>query len=249
MGYILEVCVDSVESALAAARGGATRLELCANLIIGGTTPDPALFREIRKETDIPVHVLLRPRFGDFCYTEYEFSMLKEAVTMFRELGAEGAVIGILRPDGALDMERMGALMERAKGMSVTLHRAFDVCRDPHEALEAAISLGMNTILTSGQKNDSLSGASLLGELVSESRDRIVIQAGGGVNADVIRKLYEKTGVRAYHMSGKRTIDSAMRYRREDVNMGIGGISEYEIWRTDEQAIRAAHDVLEELLG
>ena len=108
-GSVLEVCVDSVESAIAAARGGATRLELCANLIIGGTTPGTALFREIRKYTDIPIHVLMRPRFGDFCYTEHEFSILKEEVTAFRDLGAEGAVIGILTPDGNLDTDRMGS--------------------------------------------------------------------------------------------------------------------------------------------
>lgn len=248
-GSVLEVCVDSVESAIAAARGGATRLELCANLIIGGTTPGTALFREIRKYTDIPIHVLMRPRFGDFCYTEHEFSILKEEVTAFRDLGAEGAVIGILTPDGNLDTDRMGELMERAEGMSVTLHRAFDVCRDPHQALSDAVSLGINTILTSGQKNSCLLGEGLLGELVSEGGERIVIQAGGGVNADVIRQLYQKTGVRAYHMSGKRTMDSVMRYRREDVSMGIGGISEYEIWRTDEQMIRDACRTLEELLG
>ena len=126
--YILEACVDSVESAMAAVEGGADRLELCGNLIIGGTTPGPWLFDEIRKRSDIRIHALIRPRFGDFCYTDAEFSMIKHAVEDFRKMGAEGVVFGVLKPDGTLNMEQMKELMEAAGDMSVTLHRAFDVC-------------------------------------------------------------------------------------------------------------------------
>ncbi len=245
--FILEVCVDSVESAVAAAKGGADRLELCANLIIGGTSPSPYLFQEIRKHTDIPIHVLLRPRFGDFCYTDAEFSILKEEVSHFRNLGAEGAVIGILTPEGSLDTKRLGELAKLGEGMSLTLHRAFDVCNDPFLAMEQAIALGFSTILTSGQKNSALEGAELLKELEEKSQGRILIQAGSGVNAQVIQKLYPITKARAYHMSGKVTLDSAMSYRKEGVSMGIGSVSEYEIWRTDEEAIRKAREVLEGL--
>lgn len=245
--FILEVCVDSVESALAAVNGGATRLELCANLIIGGTSPSPYLYQEIRKYSDIPIHVLLRPRFGDFCYTDAEFSILCQEIAAFRKLGAQGAVIGILTPDGDLDTERLKILCDAAKGMSLTLHRAFDVCRDPYKALEEAIDLGFSTILTSGQENSSLKGASLIGELVARSRGRITIQAGSGVHAQVIEQLYPLTKTNAYHMSGKTTLDSAMRYRKENVNMGLSGISEYEIWRTEEAAVRKARTVLERL--
>lgn len=245
--FILEACVDSVESAMAAVRGGADRLELCSNLIIGGTTPGPWLFEEIRKRSDIRIHALIRPRFGDFCYTEAEFSMIKEAVRDFRKMGAEGVVFGILKPDGTLNMEQMKELMEEAGDMSVTLHRAFDVCVDPVATMEQAISLGIDTILTSGQRNVCLQGAELLKELQEKSRGRIVIQAGSGVGAQVIRQLYPLTGIRAYHMTGKRTLDSEMKYRKEDVNMGLPMISEYEIWRTDEENIRAAKKVLEEL--
>lgn len=245
--FILEVCVDSVESALAAVNGGASRLELCANLIIGGTSPSPYLYQEIRKHSDIPIHVLLRPRFGDFCYTDAEFSILCQEIAAFRDLGANGAVIGILTPDGDLDTERLKVLCDVAKGMSLTLHRAFDVCRDPYKALEEAIDLGFSTILTSGQENSSLKGASLIGELVARSRGRIAIQAGSGVNARVIEQLYPLTGATAYHMSGKTTLDSVMRYRKENVNMGLSEISEYEIWRTEEAAVRAARNVLEGL--
>lgn len=245
--YILEACVDSVESALAAAQGGATRLELCSNLIIGGTTPSPWLFKEIRKHTDIRIHALIRPRFGDFCYTDPEFAIIKQAVADFRELGAEGVVFGILKPDGTLNMEQMKELMDAAGDMSVTLHRAFDVCADPYRALDQAIELGIDTILTSGQKNVCIEGAELLRELVEKSGDRITIQVGSGASAEVIRQMYPLTHARAYHMSGKVTLDSVMEYRREGVNMGLPALSEFEVWRTDPEKIREAIKVLEEL--
>ena len=246
MEFIMESCVDSVESALAAARGGASRLELCANLVIGGTTPNPWLFEEIRRHSDIRVHALIRPRFGDFCYTDEEFILIREAVKSFRRLGAEGVVIGILKQDGTLNMEQMRILMEEAEGMSVTLHRAFDVCADPYETMEQAIELGIDTILTSGQKNVCSEGAELLKDLVDKSAGRIMIQIGSGVNADVIRDMYPRTGATAFHMSGKVNLDSEMKYRKEGVSMGLPSLSEYEIWRTDEVEIRRARAVLDE---
>ena len=170
--FVLEACVDSVESALAAVKGGANRLELCSNLVIGGTTPSQWLYEEIRKESDIRIHALIRPRFGDFCYTDHEFEIIRNEVRMFRKLGAEGVVIGILRPDGTLNMEEMEKLMEDAGDMSVTLHRAFDVCRNPYETFEQAKRLGISTILTSGQKNSCVAGKELLRELVSHGKRR-----------------------------------------------------------------------------
>ena len=247
--FILEACVDSVESAMAAVRGGATRLELCGSLVIGGTTPNPWLFKEIRRLSNIRIHALIRPRFGDFCYTDEEFILIKEAVREYRRLGAEGVVIGNLNPDGTLNMEQMNVLMEEAGDMSVTLHRAFDVCADPYQTMEQAISLGIDTILTSGQKNVCTLGTDLLRDLVEKSAGRIVIQVGSGVNADVISEVYPKTHATAYHMSGKVTLDSSMVYRKEGVNMGLPSISEYEIWRTDEEAVRKARQVLDRLQG
>ena len=173
--YILEACVDSVESAMAAVAGGADRLELCSNLIIGGTTPGPWLFEEIRNRSDIRIHALIRPRFGDFCYTDAEFSVIKKAVEDFRKIGAEGVVFGILKPDGTLNMEQMKELMEAAGDMSVTLHRAFDVCVDPLDTMEQAISLGIDTILTSGQRNTCLQGAGLLKELQDKDVDTLIL--------------------------------------------------------------------------
>ena len=133
MNYILETCADSVQSAIEAERGGANRIELCSNLVIGGTSPSESLFRQVREHTGLKVRTLLRPRFGDFCYDRYEFQMILDEVRMFRRLGADGVVIGILNPDGTLNMEQMKILTEEAGDMGITLHRAFDVCRDPYE--------------------------------------------------------------------------------------------------------------------
>ena len=189
MSYILEVCADSVQSAVAAQEGGADRIELCSGLVIGGLSPSPALFKQIRKYTDLKIRTLLRPRFGDFCYDDYEFQTLKEEVEMFRELGADGVVIGMLNPDGTLDMERMEVLVNAAGDIGITLHRAFDVCRDPYEALEQCASLGIDTILTSGQKSSAWEGRGLLAELAEQAAGRVEILAGAGVNPGVIEKL------------------------------------------------------------
>lgn len=142
----------------AAVRGGARRLEVCANLVIGGTTPGVSQFKQMRKACDIPLNVLLRPRYGDFLYTEAEFTMLLEDTAMFRKLGADGIVVGCLNADGTLDLERIKKLREAADGMHMTLHRAFDVCRNPKETLEQAVEIGVDTILTSGHKDSCMAG-------------------------------------------------------------------------------------------
>ena len=236
--------MDSVASALAAGKGGASRIELCSNLIIGGTTPGISLFQEIRKYTSIPIHVLIRPRFGDFCYNEYEFNMMREDIRMFSDIGANGIVIGILKPDGTINMDQMKVLMKDAEGMSITLHRAFDVCKDPYQALKSAKELGINTILTSGQKSTCIEGKEMLKELVALSKGELEILAGSGVDASVIKEIYSLTHARAYHMSGKTIINSQMTYRKTDIAMGAASLNEYEIWQTDEQKIREAKEVL-----
>ncbi|MBP3451283.1 MAG: copper homeostasis protein CutC [Agathobacter sp.] len=243
--YILECCVDSVESAIHAAKGGASRLELCANLIIGGTTPDVALVKEIRKYSDIRIHALIRPRFGDFCYTEHEMEIMKSQICALKEAGVEGVVIGVLDVDGNLDISKMKELMQEAQGLSVTLHRAFDMCKDPFQALEEAISLGVHTILTSGQKASAWEGRELLCQLIKQADGRIDIMAGAGISASVIEKLIPVTTGTSYHMSGKITLDSKMKYRKADVSMGLPSLSEYEIWQTSEEAVREAVQVLE----
>lgn len=245
--YCLEVCADSVESALEAQKGGADRIELCGNLVIGGVSPGRALFRLVKKYTDLEVRVLLRPRYGDYCYNDYEFEQLKEEVELYKELGADGVVIGMLRPDGALDVERMRELVSLAGHMDVALHRAFDICKDPFEALEEAVSLGMKTILTGGQEVMAWEGRETLAKLQKKSAGRIQILAGGGIGKDVIRKLLPVTEITSYHMSGKRRVDSAMKYRRDGASMGQPGQDEFALWRTDGEKVAAAVDVLKEL--
>lgn len=245
--YILECCVDSVESALEAQKGGANRVELCSALVIGGLSPSVALFKMVRDAIDIKIHVLLRPRFGDFCYTEYEHEIIKEEVKMFRELGADGVVIGTLNQDGSLNMEQMRELVSEAGEMSITLHRAFDMCEDPMKTLEDVKDLGIHTILTSGQKNSCINGTELLAELVRKADNKVDILIGGGVDSSVIQELYDKTGATSYHMSGKITLDSEMQYRKEDVSMGAASMSEYEIWRTSSVRVAAAKNVLDKI--
>lgn len=245
--YILEGCVDSVESAVIATEAGANRLELCCNLVIGGTTPTSALYEEVKKNCKNRIHVLIRPRFGDFCYTDHEFAIIRREVRTFRELGADGVVVGILKPDGDLDIRRMGLLVEEAEGMSVTLHRAFDLCADPFAALEEAAALGIHTILTSGQSESCLKGAGCLKKLAEQSAGRVTIMAGGGVNGEAIQRLYRETGITAYHMSGKKVYDSPMIYRKSQVHMGLPGLSEYEIYRTDRKHLWDAVQFLEQL--
>ncbi|GMQ59094.1 copper homeostasis protein CutC [Vallitalea sediminicola] len=246
--YILEGCVDSLESAIQAEKGGANRIELCSNLIIGGTTPSINLFHMVKEHVDIKINVLIRPRFGDFCYTDDEFEVIKREVKMFKEAGADGIVIGILKPDGTLDIDRIKVIMDIVKGMHVTLHRAFDMCKNPLEALEQAKELGINTILTSGQKNTCYQGKELIRKLVKSAKGSVDILIGGGVKFEIIEELFQVTGATSYHMSGKEIINSSMKYRKEEVNMGLASLSEYTIWQTSSKKISQVKDILEKLI-
>lgn len=245
MQYKLEVCVDSVESAILAQEGGADRLEVCSNLIIGGTTPGVSQFKQIRKACDIELNVLIRPRFGDFLYTDAEFLTIAQDIELFRELGADGVVVGCLRADGALDLERMRKLREKSKEIHMTLHRAFDVCRQPYEALEEAVSLGIDTILTSGQERDCMEGKEVLKKLIKQANDRIEILVGSGVNAEVIAHLMDEISATSFHMSGKEVLSSGMVYRNERVNMGLPGLDEFSVFRTSKEQVQRAREVMD----
>ena len=256
MPYTLEVCVDSVASALAAKRGGADRLELCADLIIGGTTPSLALVRQVKAETGLPVRALLRPRFGDFCYDRYELAQMAETAAALVQAGADGIVTGVLTPEGELDVDALRPIYAAARAAAkaagrpvvCTLHRAFDVCKDPFAALETAVELGACTILTSGQAASAPAGAELLQQLVKRAGSRVEILAGAGVSAENIPALAAQTGVRAFHLSGKQVLDSRMTFRREGVPMGLPGFSEFEVWQTSEEKVRAARQTLDNLI-
>lgn len=243
----LEACVDSTESALIAADNGATRLELCQNLVIGGTTPSPGLFHLVKQSTKIPIRVLVRPRFGDFLYTKLELDAMIHDILLFREWGADAIVTGALTPDGELDMQAMQRLKAAAGPLKFTLHRAFDVSKDAIRTMEAAIELGIDTILTSGQAPSALEGKHLLKDLQAHAGDRITIMAGGDVNASSIQQLYREAKLHAFHMSGKSTFDSNMRYKREHINMGLPGLSEFKIWRSTPKAFQDARAMLDKL--
>lgn len=239
--HILETCVDSLISAIEAEKGGASRIELCSNLVIGGVSPSISLFRQVRKYTNLKVRVLLRPRYGDYCYNNYEFEELKEQVEMFREEGADGVVVGILNPDGTLNLEQLAKLKQVANSMEIALHRAFDMCIHP---LEQAIELQYDTILTGGQALLAWEGRDMLKTLQEQSQGRIEILAAGGINRNVIEKLLPYTGITSYHMSGKIELESAMKYRKPDASMGLPERDEYKLLRTDSTQIQAAADLL-----
>lgn len=241
--YVLEVCVDSVESALNAERGGADRLELCADLIVGGVTPSLALFERVREKVNIPIHVLLRPRFGDFLYSGEELEILVRQASLYRDAGADALVIGCLTKEGRLDMEANERIIEAVKTTPVNLHRAFDMCRDLDEALDDAKKLRITSILTSGGCSSALEGLDTLNHLKRNS-GKIDIMAGAGVNPESLRYMKEHSCLTAFHMSGKSVLQSQMEYRNPKVSMGLPSLSEYEIWQTDEKTIRKAKNLL-----
>lgn len=240
---LLEVCVDSLESARAAIRGGADRLELCSALAIGGLTPYKGLLKQIRKESDIPIRCLMRPRAGDFLYTPEEIRMMAEQIRELKAAGADGFVIGCLTAEGEPDKAAMAPLMEAAAGSGLTLHRCIDVSRDPLETYRTAGKLGIDTVLTSGAAGSCVGGMALIGRMLKEEGPQVLI--GAGVNAKVITAFRETfPEASAFHMSGKRDIPSAMVFRREGVPMGIPGFDEWHLQQTDEEAVRLAREAL-----
>lgn len=219
--YTFEVCANSVESCLAAQAGGANRVELCAGIPEGGTTPsygDIAVARELLKETRL--HVIIRPRGGDFLYSPVEQRIMLKDIDLARKLGADGVVFGCLTAEGDVDLPLMRQLMEAAEDMSVTFHRAFDVCRNPQQALEDIIGLGCHRILTSGQQPTAEQGIPLLKNLQQQADGRIILLAGCGVNETNIARIAQETGIHEFHFSAREQMESGMLYRNPQVSMG-----------------------------
>lgn len=244
---MLEVCVDSLASARAAHQGGAMRLELCSALSVGGLTPYTALLRQIKAEINLPVRCLMRPRPGDFLYTKEEISLLCTQIIELRQAGANGFVIGVLKPDGSLDGNAMERLLDACGGMPATLHRAIDVSRSPAETYRAAASLGMDTVLTSGAAACCTAGLETISELLSlrDAFNGPEVLIGAGVRAETIHLIRRVLpGARAFHLSGKMERESGMRFRREGVPMGLPGLDEWHIQQTSAEAVRAALDAL-----
>lgn len=247
MAGILEVCVDSLASARAAIEGGADRLELCSALAVGGLTPYAQLLRQIRGESDIPIRCLMRPRAGDFLYTQEEIQMMAAQMEQLRSLGADGFVIGCLTPEGDLDDKAMEPLLKAAQGAGLTLHRCIDVSRDPLQTYLDASALGFDTVLTSGAAPTSLQGMETIGKLL-QLRDRQngpEVLIGSGVNAQVIAAFQARfPQAHAFHMSGKTDLESSMIFRREGIPMGIPGLDEWKIPQTDAKKVREARELL-----
>jgi len=198
---ILEVCCGDLESALAATEGGAQRVELCSALSADGLTPSAGLIAAVRRIPGLKMHVLIRPREGDFVYTDEEFDVMREDILLAKQLGADGVVIGALTPEGDIDVARCQKLVEAAQGMQVTFHRAFDQCREPLLALEQIIAMGCTRLLTSGQAATAEAGIGLIRRLVEQAGNRLIILPGAGVNARNARAILEATGANEIHGS------------------------------------------------
>ena len=235
----VEVCAFSIESCLNAQQAGATRIELCGGLYEGGTTPSYGLIKRAREVTTLQLYVMIRPRGGDFCYDDEEFLVMKQDIELAKELGADGVVFGLLLPTGEVDEVRTAELVALAKPLQVTFHRAFDVAKEPFEALEAVIRTGAVRILTSGQENSALDGAELLTQLVKKAAGRIDLMAGSGVNVMNAVQLVQ-TGVQALHLTGKAARKGQMIYQKEGVSMAsVLPTDEYEIIYSDALKIRS----------
>lgn len=248
MAKILEVCVDSCASAMAAVAGGADRLELCSALAVGGLTPSAALLKLIRESSSIPIRCLMRPRPGDFLYSAEEIRQMAMEMDILRQAGADGFVIGCLTPTGELDRAAMEPLLQAAGGAKLTLHRCVDVSRDIGRAYLDAGELGIDTVLTSGAAGNCTAGKDAIRHLLKlrDSQGGPEVLIGAGVNAEVITALRrELPGARAFHMSGKTARESGMLFRREGVPMGLPGLDEWHIQQTSEGAVRAARLALD----
>jgi copper homeostasis protein len=241
---MLEICCFSLESCLTAQRAGAGRVELCSGMFEGGTTPSAGLISLARQHLTIKLYVMIRPRGGEFCYSDAEYAVMKADVQVAKNLGADGVVFGILNADGSVDKKRTTQLANLAAPLKVTFHRAFDVANDPFQALEDIIDCGCERILTSGQKNTAVEGIDLLKTLVEKSQNRIEIMVGSGVSAQNAQQLLT-IGVHALHMTGKGIQESKMIFRKPDVSMAsVALTNEYEIYEVDFDKCKAVVEIL-----
>ncbi|MEO5592131.1 MAG: copper homeostasis protein CutC [Chitinophagaceae bacterium] len=221
MSFTLEICCYNYQSCIIAAQAGANRIELCADAAEGGTTPGFGTIKLVKEKAGMDVYPIIRPRGGDFFYTEDEFLMMKSEILLCRDLGCEGVVIGMLKQDGTVDKEHCKQLVAFAYPMSVTFHRAFDRAINPFEALEDIIQTGCERILTSGHKPGALEGAPLLDELIRQANDRIIIMPGSGIRAANIVEVAKKTGAIEFHSSASIKINSSMQFINESMQENL----------------------------
>ncbi|MFC4765055.1 copper homeostasis protein CutC [Dyella koreensis] len=241
-GFLLEVAANSVASAVAAQEGGAGRVELCTALELGGLTPSMALIAMVRERLHIPLYVLIRARAGDFLYNDLECELMRRDIETCAALACDGVVLGVLDAEGAIDKARCRMLIEAAGEMGVTFHRAFDMTRDPEQALEDIIELGCERVLTSGAQASAPEGAPLIRKLVTQSTGRITVMPGAGVSAQNIAALAKATGAHEFHASAKQLLPSGMRHQRPALHDMEGGE-----WRSDVRQVRELTDQLHRL--
>ena len=236
----LEVCANSAASALAAQEGGAVRVELCENLHEGGTTPSPGQIALARKQLHIKLYVLIRPRGGDFLYSDDEFEVMKRDIQYCIDAGCDGVVIGILKADGSVDKTRCAELvnMAKSKGLGVTFHRAIDMCADMSQALEDIIGFGCERILTSGGRSTAVEGVNVIAHLIEKAAGRISIMPGAGVNENTVADIVHFTGAKEVHSSARSEVTSPMLYQNDHILMGYGDNSEYTYSITDPERVK-----------
>jgi copper homeostasis protein len=240
MEFKLEICVDTIESAMLAQYAGADRVELCNNLHEGGTTPGFGMISSARNNLCIGVNVLIRPRGGDFLYSEIEYDIMRRDINVCGECGIDGVVLGILLPGGEIDIERTAKLVELSRPMSVTFHRAFDMCNNPIKGLEDIIATGADRILTSGQKNKAEDGTGLIFDLIAKSDGRIIIMPGSGLSSANILTIARETGAKEFHLTGRKLTESGMIFRQQGISMGgSSDIPEFSRKVADPDVIRS----------
>jgi copper homeostasis protein len=225
---LLEICADSVESALAAERGGAHRIELCSSLLEGGVTPSSGLISTVRSRVGIDLYVMIRPRGGDFCYTAEEFETMEQDALTAKQLGANGIVFGILQEDGHVDVAKTRHLVEIVRPLKVTFHRAFDMSNNLEKSLDDIIRAGVDRVLTSGGEQKVEDGIPSVQKLNRAANGRLIIMAGGGISESNVHRVLAATQVKEIHASVRVHVSSPMRHRNEKISMGLIKGHEYE---------------------
>jgi copper homeostasis protein len=244
---VLEICVDSVESAAAAESGGAQRVELCSALAEGGLTPSLGLIRAVRSRIEIGVHVMIRPRAGDFLYSEDDLAVMREDIALAAQCGADGVALGLLTAEGDVDVERTRELVELARPMEVTFHRAIDMARDIESALEDVIRTGADRVLTSGAETTAMQGRHRIRKLVQSSDRRIGVIAAGSIRAENVTEIAKATCALEFHAALRRPVPSRIKHQRRKVHLGSPGVDDYThsvVRATDVRRLQDALDAV-----
>jgi copper homeostasis protein len=236
---LIEIAVFSIEAALLAQQSGADRVELCCGPFEGGLTPGYGTILMAASQLTIPLNVMIRPREGDFCYSDKEFETMLFDIDLCKQTGVHGIVTGVLLKDGSIDTERVKKIVERSYPLSITFHRAFDLARNPYIAMEELIECGVHTILTSGGMKTAMEGSGLIAELIIQAGNRICVMPGSGINSENIQELVNRTNAKEIHLSAKTIVQGRMEFRKENIPMGVMvQTTEYDMIMPDSSIIR-----------